>query len=369
MFVVMKNKKRVLFVSPSALNNGGVQYVLMSIVRNFSNDYIFDIIVFNNEQNYYKEEFLSYGGNIYYVPKNEGKKLMKKVVFWLKNKITLTKKCRKIFLENKYDIVHCCNGFDSPTVIKTAKKFGIPVRIIHCHGSYKKTNFLREIIRFILKKKMYKYSTNLVSCSKKAGATFFDRKSHFSIIYAPILDNIVFSETKPDKLTLCQIGLYCNNKNQSFSLEVTYELLKLINCNIKFVGIGDNTNLVKKAKELNISKNVIFLPSNYDKNELFSSSSYFIFPSFSEGCPISVTEAQKAGLHCFVSDTVTDEIDCGGVEFVSLSNGPKYWARKIFDNFLANNGEKFIYDCSRFNKQAFLQDINNLYLMNEKNEL
>ncbi len=38
----------------------------------------------------------------------------------------------------------------------------------------------------------------------------------------------------------------------------------------------------------------------------------FVFPSFHEGLPVTLIEAQSAGLPCLISDKVTKEVDMGG---------------------------------------------------------
>jgi glycosyltransferase involved in cell wall biosynthesis len=60
----------------------------------------------------------------------------------------------------------------------------------------------------------------------------------------------------------------------------------------------------------------------------------FLFPSLNEGFGFSLLEAQAAGLHCLVSDTVPREAapvpDL--TEFISLSAGSIYWAAKVKTN-------------------------------------
>ena len=55
-----------------------------------------------------------------------------------------------------------------------------------------------------------------------------------------------------------------------------------------------------------------------------------MFPSFYEGMPNTVIEAQATGLPCVIADTITEEAgvtDC--VHFMSLSDSPKVWADKV----------------------------------------
>lgn len=50
------------------------------------------------------------------------------------------------------------------------------------------------------------------------------------------------------------------------------------------------------------------LGSRGDVNELLMAMDIFLLPSLYEGLPVSVIEAQAAGLHCVISDTITDEV-------------------------------------------------------------
>ena len=60
-----------------------------------------------------------------------------------------------------------------------------------------------------------------------------------------------------------------------------------------------------------------------------------------QGFGIALIEAQAAGLHCFVSDTITEESNLGLCEYYSLDSGAEMWAQKI-SHYMDNPEKKCI---------------------------
>ena len=59
----------------------------------------------------------------------------------------------------------------------------------------------------------------------------------------------------------------------------------------------------------------------------------FIFPSLYEGLPVSLIEAQAAGLKVYASDTITREVEItDSIEFLSIDENSKFWADKVLAN-------------------------------------
>ena len=72
MIIISMSKDRVLFVVSNNLDPGGIQNVIMNIVRNLSTELIFDVVCFKDQVGYFDDEFTSYGGKIFRL--NRGKK-------------------------------------------------------------------------------------------------------------------------------------------------------------------------------------------------------------------------------------------------------------------------------------------------------
>ena len=140
---------------------------------------------------------------------------------------------------------------------------------------------------------------------------------------------------KDDEIVITHIGRFVLQKNHNFLVEIMKELVKL-NSKYKLLLVG-NGELEQKIKEkiekLNLKKNIKILGVRKDINSILQATDLFILPSFHEGLPVTLVEAQGAGLKCFISDSVTREIDleCGLTEFISLNKSAQEWA-EIIDN-------------------------------------
>ena len=66
-----------------------------------------------------------------------------------------------------------------------------------------------------------------------------------------------------------------------------------------------------------------------DVAQLLWACDLFLFPSTNEGLPVSLIEAQAAGLPIVMSDSVTDELCvCKDIVRVKLSDPEEEWAQK-----------------------------------------
>src|SRR5690625_5944022 len=66
---------------------------------------------------------------------------------------------------------------------------------------------------------------------------------------------------------------------------------------------------MKKIKELNVENKVKRLGVREDIERLLQAFDQFIFPSHHEGLPVTLIEAQGAGLPCIISRNITKEVD------------------------------------------------------------
>ena len=134
-----------------------------------------------------------------------------------------------------------------------------------------------------------------------------------------------------DSFVVGHIGRFSKQKNHKFLLDVFLEIINYKpNSVLCLVGIGELEDEIKQyAVQLGIINKVIFCGIRRDVSHILMAMDVLVFPSFYEGMPNVVIEAQTTGLPCLVSDTVTEECKVTDkVEFLSLTNSAVEWANK-----------------------------------------
>ena len=117
-----------------------------------------------------------------------------------------------------------------------------------------------------------------------------------------------------------------------FLLEIFSEIIKeKKNAVLLLVGEGEKKQEIsEKAKKMNIYNNIIFTGIRSDIPELLSAMDVFVFPSFFEGMPNTIIEAQAVGIPCVLADTITKEAEITDLlEYVSLDDTAKEWKNKV----------------------------------------
>lgn len=175
------NRKKVLLVNLQPLQRGGAQAVIMSIVRNLSNQFCFDILLFSDLNGWYDNEFLSYGGKIIRIPNYDGAiKLRQRAdlyIRWMFN----SRKVRKAISENgPYQAVHTIIAYEAGFVLKQAEKCGVPIRVAHTLVITKipRNKIAMRLYAFFALKAMKRYSTHFVGCTEEACKTMFGDKEN-----------------------------------------------------------------------------------------------------------------------------------------------------------------------------------------------
>ena len=74
---------------------------------------------------------------------------------------------------------------------------------------------------------------------------------------------------------------------------------------------------------------MVMTGSRDDVSKLLQAMDVFVFPSLWEGLPVTVVEAQAAGLPCLISDRITNDVDISeSIKRLSIEN-PTVWTETL----------------------------------------
>lgn len=313
------------------MNRGGLETMIMNYYKNIDREKIqFDFLVHRREKADYDDEILEMGGKIYRISKLNP--------FNRKYKTEL----EKFFARHKeYKIVHVHQDCLSSIILKVAKKYGVDVRIAHSHTSNQDKD-IKYPIKMIYRYFIPKYATHLMACSNSAGEWMF-RGAEFELVNNAIdSKRYLFDETKRriirekmgiqrEEFLIGHVGRFCYPKNHRFLVDIFEKINEKISAKLILVGEGElRSEIETRVNKLGLADKVIFMGLRNDVSDLMQAMDVFVFPSHYEGLPVTVVEAQAAGLPCLISDGVP--IECKKTDLVEqelLSKSADEWAEDI----------------------------------------
>ena len=334
----MSKPIRVLHVI-GIMNRGGAETMIMNLYRHIDRSKVqFDFVENSSEPAVFDEEILSLGGRIFRCPHYNGK-----------NHFTYVKWWNDFFKAHpkEYPIVHGHLGSTASIYLSVAKKYGA-YAIAHSHSSGTDHSLHANLYQIM------SYNTRNVAdyffaCAEAAGKERFGSKvvsgDHYAVLnnaidvnrfsYNPSVRNAVRDELGIGQIQLVvgHIGRYTKEKNHEFILKIFSELKKM-DSNARLLMVGDGTlrtHIMQMAEQASLSSDVIFTGVRSDVERLVQAMDVFVLPSLYEGLPVTMVEAQTAGLPCIISDKVPSEciLTEGLVDIMTLSASPEAWAEKI----------------------------------------
>ena len=136
------------------------------------------------------------------------------------------------------------------------------------------------------------------------------------------------------------VGRFTEEKNILFLPDILMQLKK-ISPSYKFliVGNGRLENALRDGfKKLHLDSSVCFVGEVQDAAPWYSAMDALVLPSFFEGLPVVGIEAQANGLPCFVSNTITKELDITKtVHYLPVNNASEIWANAIHKTLKKRN--------------------------------
>jgi len=301
---------RILHIVTS-MEIGGIESFLMAIYRQIDRSRIqFDFLKHRSKKGFYEEEIERLGGRIYCVPPLNPLK-----------QLAYDRALSAFFREHKhtYPVVHAHMNTFSAFPLRIAKKEGIPVRIAHSHSVPNVVNYRTPFVT-VARIGADHYATDGFACSEAAGKWMFRKRSYTLIPNA--IDAQKFCPDEQSRKEIREefgltdgfvIGMVANFsaiKNHRFLLPVFEKVLKKIpNARLLLVGEGScKEDIITLAQQANIQDKVIFAGKRSDIPKMLNAMDVFVLPSFTEGFPVSVLEAETAGLPCVLSAGVPTDV-------------------------------------------------------------
>ena len=313
-----------------AMYPGGMENFIMNLYEKIDREkFQFDFVVHVQKENDYREQIRALGGNVYEVPR------------LTKDPLGSLMQLYKIVKKNKYDIVirHTANALVSLQLL--AAKLAGAKTICHSHNETDPQKTIHKLGKICMK-----FATDKrLACSPNAGKWMFGNQD-FEVIHNAInVDKFIYDEKKAasikqefqleGKHVYGHIANFIESKNHMFLLEVYKEIADRDEKAVFFcLGEGDlRPQIEEKVRQLKLEKRVILTGIRHDAQNFMSAMDVLIFPSFFEGLPLTLIEAQIAALPAVISDTITkDVVVTKGLVFMeSIEQTPFDWAKKAME--------------------------------------
>lgn len=332
----MEKPIRVLQVLMST-GCGGAENMIMNLYRTIDRSKVqFDFLIHTREQAFFDEEIKAMGGRIFCLPR-----------FVVANYFSYCKAVDHFFDEHpEISVVHGHLGSAAGLYLNSARKHGI-FAIAHSHNTYPKQVTAKNLMFRLLTEQTKRVADFYIGCSKLAGLHRFGPKIYngdrFTVLNNAIeLERFVYNEEVRnearkelgigDTFVVGHIGRFMHQKNHLYLLDIFAEIVKRKpDSLLMLVGDGELRGEIEaKIDALGIKEKVMMLGVRSDANRLWQAMDCFVFPSFHEGLPVTVVEAQAAGLPCIVSDTITDEVCLTDlVQKMTIEGSPEAWADAV----------------------------------------
>lgn len=317
-----------------ALEMGGSQALVMNLYRHMDRKKIqFDFVLDHPERDAYANQVKALGGQIYTMPGFHG------------NVMEVRRAWDTFFTQHpEYRVLHSHVRSYASLYLPVAKKHGVKT-IIHSHSTSNGSG-LSSLVKLALQVPLRRQADVLMSCTREAGVWLFGEKAcrserFFLLPNAVDVEKFRYNETVrreyrqtlgiEDKLVVGHVGRFHEAKNHGFLLE-SFAKLRKQQPEARLLVVGDGElrgDIEEKIAALGIQDAVILTGNRGDVAELMQAMDLLAFPSKWEGLPVTVVEAQAAGLPCLISDRITRDVDLSPLVRRLPIDSAEVWAQAM----------------------------------------
>ena len=287
-----------------------------------------------------------------------------------------------------YDVIHSHVHYFSGYILRLAEQASIRGRVVHSHSDTSLIDGASSLPRMLylaaMRREIRRYATAGVAASRKAAAALYGAQwrqdPRWQILYcgidlAPFHGVVDYERVREehgipkDGWVVGHVGSFTAPKNHPFLIRLGLEVLKRVpNSYLLMVGDGP----LRLALELDTAKSplrnrVRFFGNRDDVPRLLMGAmDAFLFPSLWEGLPLSLIEAQAAGLPCIISDVITEEADVvpEAITRLSLDASMERWVDAVLRTRnwrLDRQRARFSVANSPFNSETSTRELEKLY--------
>lgn len=357
-------KDKTILVGGLSYNNGGIEATVQNYCRLLIEDgYKVDFLVLGDIMAN-EEKFLRLGCRVFKAPTAR------------QNYKEYSRIIDKVLNETSYDVVW--DNRDSLAnlhFLKAAKRFGVPVRIIHGHTMTNLGGYAKGILHNVNRRIKIKSIANRFWAVSQNSADYFYSIKIQALNSFRIMPNCIEFEkytfdderrtawrkkTGIGQKLILMVGRLQYPKNQEIIIKSLSYLTDKTAVLVMAGGGMDTDRLKQLASDLSIEDRCIFTGMlNQDKiTDLLMSADVYAMPSFNEGLPMAYLEAQAAGLPCVISDVISPEADISdNIIRLSPYDTPQVWAKALDEFLLSDNRNELNEKAEKFSLQERKQEL------------
>jgi glycosyltransferase involved in cell wall biosynthesis len=300
------------------MHRAGIETWLMSLLRTLDRRELrFDFCVNTRQEQHYDAEITGLNAGLYQIAAHRHSPLYYAAL------------SRILRTRGPFDIVHCHEQLRSGSILALARRAGVPVRIAHSHNDTASRDSIRRPHRWIFSLAMRRLiASNMTagfSCSSKAAASLFGAgwrriNCHAVLPYGFDFRRFLIPSDRPDararlgippgRLVIGHVGRMESQKNHDLIIAVVDQLVRRGE-DVHALMLGDGSRkaeIQNQIRNRGLDSRFTLAGNRPDVIELLRGAmDCFLFPSFHEGLPLALVEAQAAGLPAVFSDTIDAE--------------------------------------------------------------
>lgn len=333
----MNNKIHVLQVINS-LRRGGAETFLMNLFRQIDREHFRFSFLLNQDGGTYLDWVKEEGADVYFIPpRNQGiGNYIQNLDFFFASH------------QGAFDVVHQhLSSLTSIEPLMVARKYGVPIRIVHSHSSFPEGK-MHRLLHYLNQLSVVYAANQYMACSENSKKWTYKipLTRHKTQIVKNGIETELYKYNRTTRLRLRRelgfneevvvghVGRFHEVKNHQFLLQVFKEFLKIEpRARLLLVGEGELLpSIQEKVHAYKMDEVVHFVGLRDDVSSLLQAMDALVFPSIKEGLPLSLIEAQCAGLSVVASSSIDRQAKLSDrFFFQSLNCTPRVWAETLKD--------------------------------------